>query len=676
MKRPLCLVGTLAACCFAAAVHGAVIAILDSGANPTPVLAPFLLQDGFDFVNGDADARDDNGHGSTVAEIAVRAAGSGGVRVLPLKVMDDVGRVFIGPEVAGIDFAASRQDVRILNLSFGGDDFSRREWESLQRAVQRDKLVVMAAGNSAGSGPVQPAALASLMQGRGIAVGAVDAACRLQPYSNRAGTARDFFLVAPDDGRGTSFAAPRVSGAAARVLERDPHLSAGQVGEILFSTATDLGAPGVDAVYGHGLVNAARALQPLGPLSLPSGSRSDGPSAAATSASLRMSAAAAHAILDNGALVGSALVLDRYARSYSIDLTQWVSVDEAAPSLADLTATLSGTSRHVDVDVGGMARLRMEVVAAPRGSLDPYPEDPGGLGGSASDLAPSFSLRSRAGGRWSFRFDHDARPGELLGPLRFDGLSRGAFVSVAGFAGPYFGSGRISDAASLHYGFGARGSIGLAWFNSRGGGDYGLDSEAAVIEAEFAVTRRADLRLQFGRVNEDRSLLGGAAGGPLGVASSQTVALGLAGRYRLGAKASLFGHYTVGLSDVAESRNSLWRGFSTLRHESFGFGVVAADVGRADSRLGVAVTRPVRIARGSTSLVVPRSRDAAGNVYADVERIDLSPQGEELDVELFYRHPLSAETALGVHVLHRHEPYHSEASPSRTSVLAGFSKRF
>ena len=60
-------------------------------------------------------------------------------------------------------------------------------------------------------------------------------------------------------------AAPVVSGAAAVVKGAFPNLTARQVVDILLRTATDLGAPGTDPVYGRGLVNLARALQPIGP---------------------------------------------------------------------------------------------------------------------------------------------------------------------------------------------------------------------------------------------------------------------------------------------------------------------------------------------------------------------------------------------------------------------------
>ena len=85
-------------------------------------------------------------------------------------------------------------------------------------------------------------------------------------HSVRAGAARHAFLVAPDDNgpttfAGTSFAAPRVTGAAAVLSQRCPALTPEQIGYVLLMSARDLGAPGVDPVYGYGLLDLENALR-------------------------------------------------------------------------------------------------------------------------------------------------------------------------------------------------------------------------------------------------------------------------------------------------------------------------------------------------------------------------------------------------------------------------------
>lgn len=103
------------------------------------------------------------------------------------------------------------------------------------------------------------------------------------PYSNPCGaTAMNFCLAAPGTVNlllptvtagdtltsasyewfaGTSAAAPVVSGIAALVYQAFPGMNGNQVRDTLLTTATDLGALGVDPVYGWGYVNAAKAVQ-------------------------------------------------------------------------------------------------------------------------------------------------------------------------------------------------------------------------------------------------------------------------------------------------------------------------------------------------------------------------------------------------------------------------------
>ena len=65
---------------------------------------------------------------------------------------------------------------------------------------------------------------------------------------------------------GTSMAAPHVTGALGLLFERFPYLDNAQVRDVLLTTATDLGAKGVDDVYGWGLMNLAKAVEGYGQL--------------------------------------------------------------------------------------------------------------------------------------------------------------------------------------------------------------------------------------------------------------------------------------------------------------------------------------------------------------------------------------------------------------------------
>lgn len=59
---------------------------------------------------------------------------------------------------------------------------------------------------------------------------------------------------------GTSMAAPHVSGALAVILQAFPYMKMEQIKLTMFTTATDIGAPGVDEIYGWGLLNLGKAI--------------------------------------------------------------------------------------------------------------------------------------------------------------------------------------------------------------------------------------------------------------------------------------------------------------------------------------------------------------------------------------------------------------------------------
>ena len=98
----------------------------------------------------------------------------------------------------------------------------------------------------------------------------VDGSNAMAGYSIIAGDLKNDFIVAHDDvvttgdAAGTSFAAPRVTGAAGLVRHKFPNLTSSQLKQVLLQTATDLGAEGVDEIYGYGKLNVLGALSPIG----------------------------------------------------------------------------------------------------------------------------------------------------------------------------------------------------------------------------------------------------------------------------------------------------------------------------------------------------------------------------------------------------------------------------
>ncbi|HET7301412.1 MAG TPA: S8 family peptidase, partial [Oleiagrimonas sp.] len=155
--------------------------------------------------------------------------------------------------------------------------------------IQHDGIVVFAAGNSSFDDPSDLASLPNfepdLERGWLVAVAVdTDNPDQLASYSNKCGRAKDYCLAAagtvivpgayPDENattgklewnlyeaKGTSFASPEVAGGAAVVWSAFPYFNNDLVRQTLLSTATDIGDPGVDKVFGWGRMNLAKAIK-------------------------------------------------------------------------------------------------------------------------------------------------------------------------------------------------------------------------------------------------------------------------------------------------------------------------------------------------------------------------------------------------------------------------------
>jgi len=171
-----------------------IVAIADTGVDRDhPDITGNLLE-GYDFINGDTEPEDDNGHGThlagTIGALGNNARGITGVnwsiRILPMKVLDETGVGTVAELIQAINFAAER-GARIFNMSFGGTGDSVFLYETM-RAYQ-DILFVAAAGNGGDDGigdsnDITPEYPASFDLPNILAVAATDQNDSLASFSN------------------------------------------------------------------------------------------------------------------------------------------------------------------------------------------------------------------------------------------------------------------------------------------------------------------------------------------------------------------------------------------------------------------------------------------------------------------------------------------------------------
>ena len=291
------------------------IAYADRGRlRRSPDLSASRILRGHDFVGNDAFPNDENGHGTFVASTIAATADNGygmvgiayAASIIPVRVLNASGGAGSARIAEGIRYAANR-GAQVINVSIELVDpvaFPPRALsitsapeirEAIAYAHDHGAVVVAAAGNL-GQGDVPSRRLA----GDVIYVGGSTEHGCLGDYSNfgpgldlvAPGGGSDAVLsgdpqcrsdvppgrniaqvtfrrsspgrfVVPTDYRGTSMAAPHVSGVAAMVMQQgitDP----AAIEAALERFAIDLGETGRDDLYGFGLIDARATLRGLG----------------------------------------------------------------------------------------------------------------------------------------------------------------------------------------------------------------------------------------------------------------------------------------------------------------------------------------------------------------------------------------------------------------------------
>jgi len=295
------------------AAHAITIAVVDTGADFSAPDLRAKAPSSYSVVNGTANVRDRNGHGTFVSSIAAGSvsngegvAGFGGdARLLVVQAGGADGSFTDVDEAAAVVYAVDH-GAKIVNLSLGGVESSATERRAVEYAASHGVLLVAAVGNEYEEGnPLEyPAALLQPPGsqgdgGVGLAVGASTQRGTRASFSN---TGSHVSLAAPGEevlgalssyslasyyprfalpgsgsglygyASGTSFASPQVAGAAALVWAAKPTATATEVAQILKQTSSGRGR--WNSALGYGVIDVAAAVSTaLGsstPVALPS----------------------------------------------------------------------------------------------------------------------------------------------------------------------------------------------------------------------------------------------------------------------------------------------------------------------------------------------------------------------------------------------------------------------
>jgi subtilisin family serine protease len=247
---------------------------------------------GWNYIGGNNDPFDDNGHGThtagTIGAIGNNGVGLAGVnwqvQIMAVKMLDASGSGTDTQSAAAIRFAAAHGAV-VANASWGGG-FSADNYSAIHDAGAVGMIFVAAAGNSAANNDVNPLYPAGdtitwVVSGQTypglpniISVAATDATGKLASFSNFGATSVSlgapgvsiYSTVPISQGSygfksGTSMATPHVTGTVGLLLAANPSLTASQaISRILNFTTPDSNLAGMTVT--GGLLNAAHVVAP------------------------------------------------------------------------------------------------------------------------------------------------------------------------------------------------------------------------------------------------------------------------------------------------------------------------------------------------------------------------------------------------------------------------------
>ena len=212
---------------------------------------------GYDFVSGDGDPTDDQGHGSHCSG-TIGARGNDGVgvagvnwnvQIMAVKFLDKNGSGTLANAIKSIDYARLN-GAQIMSNSWGGGGYNDLLRIAIRDARNAGSLFVVAAGNDSQDTDENPSYPSGYDVDNIVSVAAINNRGEVASFSNFGKTSVDIaapgvnILSTTPSGlmtySGTSMAAPHVSGVAALLKAQNPSMKYPQIIDRLMKSARPL----------------------------------------------------------------------------------------------------------------------------------------------------------------------------------------------------------------------------------------------------------------------------------------------------------------------------------------------------------------------------------------------------------------------------------------------------
>lgn len=248
-----------------------IVAVLDTGVDLAHKEFVGKIIPGINTYANNNVLTDVYGHGTKVIGVIValtnNAQGIASVapdaKVLAIRVSRDDGYALYSDIAEGVTYAANNK-AKIASISFAGVNGSSSIKSAAQYLKSKGGLTVTAAGNL-GRLDTTPASDHLIAVSATTSTDTRPSFSSFGDYVDISAPGNNIYTTAKGNNytsiSGTSFSAPIVAGVLALMMSARSGLKAQVYEQVLFNSVDDLGAVGKDQYFGHGRVNAFKAVQ-------------------------------------------------------------------------------------------------------------------------------------------------------------------------------------------------------------------------------------------------------------------------------------------------------------------------------------------------------------------------------------------------------------------------------
>ncbi len=498
---------------------------------------------------------------------------------------------------------------------------------------------------------------------------------------------------------GSAAAAAVVAGAVSALLGAYQHMTPDQVVSLLFLTSDDLGDTGVDAVYGQGLINLAKATRPYGSIVIPTDPKNFNWNAGHNSYAYNTTAAQStatstsrsgrgfeleHTYVALSSSFGDAvanstlqfIVLDDFNRQFEMNFNSLVVAKPVGREIHIMMNEFGRSARETVKVTDAMSMsfgIQHNKEYTPRkGEEDPF---------IFNELTFNFATEEQ---KVTVSLGHN-----LNKALRFDQyetVPETAIVSSSFLGNPYLAlAGQNAIGASYQTNISNNWSLGMTSFSGNIVANeivdyYNMlpesDNRLGRITSSFtSVTRdfnrKGNVSFHAGVVVENKTMLGAGSYGALQIDHGTTTMFStVASSFKLSSKTSMFGSYTIGTSQVSAARDSLFNEFSSIQTSSWNVGFAYKLAPR--STFGAVFAQPLRVNSASASMDIPIARDAVEDIlYMNSYKLNLTPSATEYDMQMFYSWQ-AGDFEMDTGYMYRINPGHSSTLPDDHTIMMKF----